>query len=95
MREIEKLGRAGLAPRSDKGAGKGRRETANQAGGQSGNEKVFEHIIESGDTPSTIAMAYREKGFKVTTEQIIKANPGLKATSLQLGQKIYIPVPKE
>ena len=95
MREIEKLGRAGLAPPSDKGAGKGRRKTANQAEGQSGNEKVFEHIIESGDTPSTIAMAYREKGFKVTTEQIIKANPGLKATSLQVGQKIYIPVPKE
>ena len=54
-------------------------------------EKGFEYVIAAGDTLSTIAQAYREKGVKVTTEQILKANPNLKANSLRVGQKVFIP----
>ena len=54
-------------------------------------EKGYEYVIASGDTLSTIAQAYREKGVKVTVEQILKANPGLKEKSLKVGQKVFIP----
>jgi len=60
----------------------------------SGNETGFNHIIASGDTLSTIAEAFRANGVKVSVDDILKANPGLKATSLQVGQKIFIPAPK-
>jgi len=60
----------------------------------SGSEAGFEHIIASGDTLSTIAEAFRANGVKVSVDDILKANPGLKATSLRVGQKIFIPAPK-
>ncbi len=58
-----------------------------------GTDKGFEYVIAVGDTLSTIAQAYREKGVKVTTEQIQKANPNLKPNSLRVGQKVFIPSP--
>jgi len=61
--------------------------------GSASVEKGFEYVIQSGDTLSTIALAYREKGIKITSDQILKANPGLKANSLRVGQKIFIPAP--
>ena len=63
-------------------------------GGSTGsekNEKGFEYVIASGDSFSTIAQAYREKGVKITSEQIAKANPTLKPNSLKVGQKVFIP----
>jgi LysM repeat protein len=57
-------------------------------------ESGYEYEITPGDTLSTIAEAYRVQGVKVTADDILKANPGLKATSLQIGQKIFIPAPK-
>lgn len=59
-----------------------------------GRETGYEHTIAAGNTLSTIAEAYRAQGVKVTVEDILKANPGLKPTSLQVGQKIFIPAPK-
>jgi LysM repeat protein len=56
-------------------------------------EKVFEYEIKPDDTLSAIVSAYREKNIKITTDQILKANPGLKAEKLKVGQKIVIPVP--
>ena len=53
--------------------------------------KGFEYIIQQGDTLSAIAQAYREKKVKVTPDQILKANPGLKADRLVPGKKIFIP----
>lgn len=97
VKEFEKLGKApagGSKPRQTKpptvveDPGKG----GGSAGG--GADKGFEHVIASGDTLSTIAQAYREKGVKVTSEQILKANPGLKEKSLQPGQTIFIPSSK-
>jgi LysM repeat protein len=56
-------------------------------------EKVFEYEIQSGDTLSAIVAAYREKNIKITSDQILKANPGLKPEKMRPGQKIVIPAP--
>jgi LysM repeat protein len=58
-------------------------------------QKVFEYVIQKGDSLSLIVAAYREKNIKVTTDQILKANHGLKANNLRVGQKIYIPAPSK
>ncbi len=58
------------------------------------DEKGFEYTIEKGDTISTIVAAYREKGIKVSTEQILKANKGLQADRMPVGKKIWIPAPE-
>jgi LysM repeat protein len=51
----------------------------------------YEYVVQKGDSLSAIAKAYRAKGVKVTTTQIIKANPGLSAATLYSGKKIFIP----
>jgi LysM repeat protein len=51
----------------------------------------YEYVVQKGDSLSAIAKAYRAKGVKVTTTQIIKANPGLSAATLYSGRKIFIP----
>jgi len=98
VKEIEKLGKAPSG-----GTSGGRKppkaappvndlpKNGSSAGG--GTDKGFEYVIAPGDTLSTIAQAYREKGVKVTSEQILKANPGLKEKNLQPRQKIFIPGP--
>ena len=53
--------------------------------------KGFEYVIQQGDTLSAIIQAYREKKVKVTQDQILKANPGLKVNALVPGKKIFIP----
>jgi LysM repeat protein len=58
-------------------------------------EKGFEYEVQSGDTLSTIVQAYREKNIKVSTDQILKANPGLKPEKLRVGQKLWIPAPSQ
>jgi LysM repeat protein len=58
------------------------------------DEKGFPYTIQSGDTLSVIIQAYKEKNIKVTTDQILKANPGLKPEKLKPGQKIWIPAPQ-
>jgi LysM repeat protein len=61
----------------------------------SGPQKGYDYTIAAGDTISSIAKAYRdsEKHVKVTTSQILAANPGLDATKLYVGQTIFIPDP--
>lgn len=56
-------------------------------------DKGFEHVIQPGDTLSVIVQGCREKNIKVTIDQILKANPGLKPDKLRPGQKIFIPAP--
>ena len=58
------------------------------------NDKVFEYVIKSGDTLSVIVQAYAKENIKVTTDQIVKANPGLNPNKLRPGQKILIPAPQ-
>jgi len=55
------------------------------------NQPTFTYVVKDGDYLSTIAQAYREKGVKVSVEQILKANPGLKANLLVPRMKILIP----
>jgi LysM repeat protein len=58
-------------------------------------DKGFDYVIQSGDTLSVIAQdVSRQKGIKVTPEQIVKANPGLEERKLRVGQKIFIPMPQ-
>ena len=57
-------------------------------------DKGFEYTIQQGDTLSTIIKAYRDKNYKVTMDQILKANPDLKPEKMRVGQKIFIPAPK-
>ncbi len=54
-------------------------------------QKGYEYTIASGDTVSAIAKAYRAQGVKVTSSQIIAANPKLNPNALIAGKKIFIP----
>jgi len=60
-----------------------------------GPEDGYYYPVKAGDTIALIAKAYRDKGIKVTSQQILDANPGLKPTSLKVDQKIFIPKPKQ
>jgi cell division septum initiation protein DivIVA len=58
------------------------------------NSKGFEYEIKSGDSLWGIVQAYRAKNIKVSEDDILKANPGLRADRLRVGQKIFIPAPQ-
>jgi LysM repeat protein len=58
-----------------------------------GPQKGYDYTIAANDTVSGIAKAYRAQGVKVTTDQILKVNPGLNPNSLIVGKKIFIPDP--
>ena len=94
LKEIEKLGKisgsSGHKPTPT--------ITTNQATGgptAGGKESGYEYKVAAGDTLSIIAKAYRDQGIKVTTDQILKANPGLNPNNLKVGQKIFIPTPTQ
>lgn len=57
-------------------------------------DKGFEYTVKKGDSLSLIVQAYRDNNIKITTDQILKANPGLKPERLRPGQKIFIPAPQ-
>lgn len=95
-KQIEAIGKAaanaGRAPvRSSTATAPGK---SSPPAGPGGRETGYERTIEAGDTLSTIAEAFRANGVKVSVDDILKANPGLKPTSMQVGQKIFIPAPK-
>jgi len=56
----------------------------------------FMYEVKSGDTPGKIAKKlFEEKGIKITSAQIMAANPKVKdATKLLIGEKLFIPAPK-
>jgi len=57
-------------------------------------EKAAQHTVAAGDTLSTIAAAYsKELNAKITTDLILKANPGLDPLKLKIGQKVLVPIP--
>ncbi len=95
LKEIEKLGKV------SGGSGSGHKSpptatttpTASSSAGPGGKENGYEYAVQRNDTLSIIVKAYREQGIKVTTDQILKANPGLNPNSLKVGQKIFIPAP--
>jgi phage tail protein X len=67
--------------------------TNNSETNATGPQKGYDYTIAAGDMISTIAKAYRAQGVKVTSDQILKANPGLNPNSLIVGKKIFIPDP--
>lgn len=57
------------------------------------NEKGYTYVVQPSDTLSAIVQAYRDKNIKVSIDQVLKANPGLKPEKLKVGQEIRIPAP--
>ncbi len=55
--------------------------------------KGYEYVVQKGDSLSAIVAEYRKQGIKVTMDMVLKANPGLKASAVYPGKKIFIPDP--
>ena len=56
-------------------------------------QKGYDYPVKAGDTIGLIAKMYRDQGVKVTSTQILKANPKLDPAKLYVGQKVFIPDP--
>ena len=95
LKAIEKLGKTGTGSAGHKPAPTASTTTSTDAStpGATGSQKGYNYPIAAGDTISAIAKAYRAQGVKVTSEQILAANPGLNPNSLIVGKKIFIPDP--
>jgi LysM repeat protein len=96
LKEIENLGKvSGGSPTSRKS--KPVADTATTGGDNATApavpQKGYEYKVQAGDTVGAIAKAYHDQGVKVTTSQILKANPKLDPAKLYVGQKIFIPDP--
>lgn len=66
------------------GSSSGRSSSSGRGGGGS-SQTGYEHVVESGQTLSAIAMAY-----KVSVTSIKRAN-NLKSSTVRVGQKLFIP----
>jgi LysM repeat protein len=98
LKEIGKLGKVSGSSSSPVHKSTPSVTTNAAAGGSTagGKESGYEHKVAAGDTLLSIAKAYRDQqGIKVTSDQILKANPGLNPNSLKVGQKIFIPAPAQ
>jgi len=93
LKEIEKLGKGGGVPVSHKSSNTATPPADTSAPAPAGPQTGHEYTVQAGDTLGAIAKAYRANGVKVTTTQILAANPGLDATKLYVGKKIFIPDP--
>ncbi len=86
LKQIEKLGKVPVRDTPP-------RPTPSRSGSDL-PDKAAEHTIAAGDTLSTIAAAYgKELNAKITTDLILKANPGLDPLKLKVGQKVLVPIP--
>jgi LysM repeat protein len=97
LKEIGKLGKVGGSSSSPVHKSTPSVTTNAAAGGSTtgGKENGYEYKVAAGDNLKIIAKAYRDQGIKVTSEQILKANPGLNPNTLKVGQKIFIPAPAQ
>ena len=98
LKELERLEKAlGASPTGRKTAPNVSTTTPTNNPGPvaGGPQKGYDYVVHNGDTLSAIAKEYRGQGIKVTTDQILKANPGLDPNSLKVGQKIFIPAPAQ
>jgi LysM repeat protein len=93
LKQIEKLGKISAAPGHKSSPIVPKTTEDNPTPTSAGPQKGYDYTIASGDTISAIAKAYRAQGVKVTSDQILKANPGLNPNSLIVGKKIFIPDP--
>jgi LysM repeat protein len=93
LKEIGKLGKVGGSSSGHKSTPGVTTNAATGGSSAGGKESGYEYKVAAGDTLSIIAKAYRDQGIKVTTDQILKVNPGLDPKNLKVGQKIFIPAP--
>jgi len=93
LKELEKLDRNGGFSTTSHGAPDVSTPTTPDNTTPAGPQKGYYYTIAQNDTVSAIAKAYRAQGVKVTTDQILKANPGLDPKNLIVGKKIFIPDP--
>lgn len=99
LKQIEQLAKAGvLAPATPTHKPKTNPETTatgddNSHTTPSGPENGHYYTIKDGDRLSDIVKAYQAQGVKVTTKQVLKANPGLDPNKIISGKKIFIPDP--
>jgi LysM repeat protein len=93
LKELEKLGKGGSIPSSHKAPDVSTATTDNPTPASTGPQKGYEYKIAAGDTLSAIAKAYRAQSVKVTSDQILAANPGLNPKNLIVGKTIFIPQP--
>jgi len=95
LKNLAQLAKAGTGdtppPHSHEPTPKNADDTA--PAGPATPQNGYEYVVKSGDSLGTIAKAYRAQGVKVTSTQILKANPGLEANKLYVGKKIFIPDP--
>jgi polyhydroxyalkanoate synthesis regulator phasin/phage tail protein X len=96
LKEIEKLGKISsgtTTTRKPPSVSPATTSSDNSTSSPAGPQKGYYYTIQDKDTLSAIAKAYRAQGVKVTSDQILKGNPGLNANSLIVGKKIFIPDP--
>lgn len=95
LKEISKLGKvAAPAPvRSKPDADVSKPADDAASATSAGPQKGYYYNVQSGNTIAAIAKAYRDQGVKVSTDDILKANPKVDPTKLYVGQKIFIPDP--
>ena len=92
LKEIGKLGKVVASPTPPAKKSTAAADTpAASTEAKATPEKGFEYTIQQDDTLSRIVAGCKEKNVKVTVDQILKANPGLKPERLKPGQKIFIP----
>ncbi|MFZ0828622.1 MAG: LysM peptidoglycan-binding domain-containing protein [Verrucomicrobiia bacterium] len=96
LKEIEKLGKvSGSSASTHKSSPTVSTTAAENPAAAGGPQKGYDYTIQRGDTLLAVAKAYRDQGIKVTTDQILKANPGLDPKNLIVGKKIFIPAPTQ
>jgi LysM repeat protein len=91
---LEKLGKSGGGGHGDVSPNPPPVNNTPTTGTTASGGQGYEYTIQSGNTLSAIAKAYRAQGVKVTVSQILAANPGLSANNLIVGKKIFIPAPQ-
>jgi LysM repeat protein len=93
LKQIAQLGKVGSSGHKSSPAVSTTPAADNSTASASGPQKGYDYTIAANDTVSAIAKAYRAQGVKVTSTQILAANPGLNPNSLIVGKKIFIPDP--
>jgi Skp family chaperone for outer membrane proteins len=58
-----------------------------------GKEKGYEYVVQANDNPSVISAKLAKQGLKVSSRQIMEANPSINWSRLKIGQKLFIPEP--
>jgi LysM repeat protein/outer membrane murein-binding lipoprotein Lpp len=94
--ELKSLGKtlAASTPSIHKNSASSTDENPSRTRNTGATEQVYEYEVKKGDTLSVIVQAYRDNNIKITRDQILKANPGLKPEKMRVGQKIRIPPPQ-